>query len=96
MLTEQTIISRLEILEDGQIQVRESRRVFDHDGVTVISETFHRFVVKPDEDLSQHPSKRLRDVSATVWTDDVKTAFAEAKARIPKPSEILQEKLPKA
>ena len=45
MLTEQTLISAITILEDGQLQVRRSRRVFD--STEQIAEQYHRHVEDP-------------------------------------------------
>ena len=45
MLTETTTISAITILEDGQLQVRRSRRVLD--GPEMIAEQYHRHVEDP-------------------------------------------------
>jgi hypothetical protein len=42
-LTEQTIIDRLEVLADGNVQIREAQQIL-RDG-QVISQTFHRRVI---------------------------------------------------
>ena len=42
MLTEQSLISSITILEDGQLQIRRSRRVLDDN--TMLAEQYHRHV----------------------------------------------------
>jgi len=50
-LTEDTIVDSIDVLPDGQIQVRRATRVF-RDGEE-ISKSFHRHVVSPGDDLSK-------------------------------------------
>jgi hypothetical protein len=62
MLTESTIIDRLEVLETGTVQVREATIV--KRGDKVIAESFHRFVIdiaNENPDLS-----RLDEASVAV------------------------------
>lgn len=69
MITEQTIIDKVEVLPSGDVQVREANQVVK-DG-TVIASQFHRRVISisdPDPDLS--------------WMDDASRAVVEA-ARTP-------------
>jgi hypothetical protein len=76
VLTKEEVIDRMEILEDGQIQVRKSIRVLE-DGV-ILSQTFHRHVVEPDSDISAQDQK-VKDICAVVHTEAVKTAFISKK-----------------
>ena len=76
-LSEQSVISKIEILEDGQIQVRRSDRVL-RDGV-VIAETYHRHMVEPGANISAEHD-RVKTAAAAFWTDDVATAFQTQKA----------------
>ena len=46
-LHEQTVISLIAILEDGQLQIRRSRRIFDN--ATAIAEQYHRHVEDPSD-----------------------------------------------
>ena len=69
MLTEQTIIDKLEVLPSGDVQVREANQVVK-DGAVIASQ-FHRRVISisdPDPDLS--------------WMDDASRAVVVA-ARTP-------------
>lgn len=69
MLTEQTIIDKLEVLPSGDVQVREANQVLK-DGAVIASQ-YHRRVVSisdPNPDLS--------------WMDEASRAVVEA-ARTP-------------
>jgi len=75
-LTEDTIIDSIDVLPDGQIQVRQANRVF-RDGVE-ISKAYHRHVVSPGDDLSLEDS-RVAEIGAVVHTLEVIAAFKAAR-----------------
>ena len=83
MLTEQTIISAITILEDGQLQIRRSRRILDN-GVQ-IAEQYHRHVLAPGDALAAEDA-RVQAVARVLWTPEVVTEYrrkrAEAEARL--------------
>ena len=83
-LTEDSIIDSIDVLGDGQIQVRRADRVL-RDGVE-IARTFHRHVLAPrtktdgtwgDTDISGEEA-RVQAICNAVWTSSVKTAYQEA------------------
>ena len=74
-LTEDSIVDSIDVLPDGQIQVRRADRIF-RDGVE-ISKSYHRHVVSPGDDLSKE-DQRVADIGAVVHTADVITAFKAA------------------
>lgn len=73
---EKSIIDKIEVLEDGQIQVRRVNRVFK-DGIK-IAETYHRHVIAPDQDIKNEDG-RVQAVAKAVWTDEVKTKYLKMK-----------------
>lgn len=77
MYLEQSVIDKIEVLEDGQIQVRRADRVLK-DGVK-ISETYHRHVIAPDQDITNEDA-RVKAVAEAVWTKEVKDAYIAKKA----------------
>ena len=80
-LTEETVADRIEVMEDGQLQVRTAN-VVKRDGVE-ISRTFSRHVVSPGEDLSGEDAK-VRAVGEAVHTAECIAAWeAIVAARIP-------------
>ena len=77
MLTEQTVISAITVLEDGQLQIRRSRRVFD--GSNMIAEQYHRHVLAPGDTTTQEDA-RVQAVAGLLWTPAVIDAYKMAVA----------------
>lgn len=77
MITDQTVISAITILEDGQLQIRRSRRIFD--GATIIAEQYHRHVLAPGDDTTTEDT-RVKAVAGVLWTPQVIAAYEAAKA----------------
>jgi len=73
-LTKEIIVDKIEVLEMGQVQVRTATRVME-DGA-VLSSSFHRHVLAPDDDLSEQDPKVVAIANAT-WTPEVVTAYQE-------------------
>jgi flagella basal body P-ring formation protein FlgA len=73
-LTKEIIVDKIEVLEMGQLQVRTATRVME-DGA-VLSSSFHRHVLAPDDDLSEQDTKVVAIANAT-WTPEVVTAYQE-------------------
>jgi len=76
-LTEDSVVDSMDVLLDGQIQVRVANRVF-RDGVE-ISKSYHRHVVSPGDDLSLE-DPRVAAIGATVHTEEVIAAYNAAQA----------------
>jgi len=74
-LTEDTIVDSIDVLPDGQIQVRKANRVF-RDGEE-ISKSYHRHVVAPGDDLALEDS-RVAEIGEVVHTAEVIAAFEAA------------------
>ena len=75
-LTEETVVDHIDVLEDGQIQVRTAT-VIKRDNVE-ISRAFLRHVVSPGDDLSKEDS-RVADIGSVVHTAEVIAAFKAAR-----------------
>lgn len=73
-LTKQEVTDKIEILEDGVVQIRRATRIFD-DGV-LVSETFKRAVLEPGQNIAAE-SGRVRQVCAAVWTPQVVADYQE-------------------
>ena len=71
-LTKETVVDKIEVLENGTLQVRTATRVLE-DG-EVLSSSFHRHVLAPGEDTSNEDAKVVAIATAT-WTADVVTAY---------------------
>ena len=74
-LTKTEVVDKIEVLENGTIQVRCATRI-DEDG-TVLSSSFHRHVLAPGDDLTDQDPKVVAIASA-VHTPEVVSAY-EAK-----------------
>ena len=71
-LTKETVVDKIEVLENGTLQVRSATRVLE-DG-EVLSSSFHRHVLAPGEDTSNEDAKVVSIATAT-WTTEVVTAY---------------------
>ena len=73
-LTKETVVDKIEVLEQGQVQVRTATRVLE-DGVA-LSSSFHRHVLAPGDDLSGQDAK-VSAIATATWTPEVVTAYEE-------------------
>jgi len=76
-LTERTEIDKIEVVNDWNIQVRQATTI-ERDG-EFVSNTFHRWVLNPDSDISGQEQK-VQDIANAAWTPEVKTAYEAFKA----------------
>jgi len=76
MLTEKVVLGKIEVLEDGQIQLRQDT-VIERDGVE-IHRAYHREVLEPGQNVAQRPN-RLKDIAGVVWTPEVIDQFRKKK-----------------
>lgn len=80
-LTKETAIDRIEVVQNGAVQVRTATII--KDGDEVVSRTFSRHVINPGDDYANE-SKEVRDICKTVHTkakiseykDALKAVFA--------------------
>jgi len=71
-LEEKSVIDKIEVLFNGQIQVRRRDQVL-RDG-TEIAATYHRHVLSPGDDLTEQDPKVVAIAEAT-WTQEVIAAY---------------------
>ena len=73
-LTKQTVTDKVEIVGPySALQIRQAKQILE-DGV-VNSQSYHRYVLQPDADLTSQDDKIIA-VANAVWTDEVKAAYA--------------------
>ena len=82
MLTENTGVT-FTVLEDGQLQIRRSRRVFD--GPEMIAEQYHRHVLDPADPLPPGEDARVRAVAQLLWTPSVVAERIQQRADAQRP-----------
>jgi len=71
-LTKQVVVDKIEVLENGVVQVRKTTRIVE-DG-EVISSSYHRHVVCPGEDYSSEDT-RVQAICAATHTAEVITTY---------------------
>lgn len=71
-LEKQTLVDKIEVLEDGVVQVRTAIRIVE-DGV-VLSQNLHRHVIVPGQDYSNEEA-RVQTICSAVHTAEVIAAF---------------------
>ncbi len=83
-ITKETIVDKIETLEDGVVQVRTAT-VLKEDSKE-LTRSFHRHMLEPstkksgswaDTDISSEDT-RVKAVCNAVWTADVKKSFQDA------------------
>lgn len=60
-ITKTTKVDQIEVLEDGQMQVREAV-IIEEDGVE-LSRSFHRYVIDVDEEIPADADQLIKDVA---------------------------------
>lgn len=71
-LSKQVVVDKIEVLENGVVQVRTATRIVE-DG-EVISSSYHRHVVCPGDDYSSEDS-RVQAICAATHTSEVIAAY---------------------
>ena len=74
-LSEVKVIDKIEVVENGTVQVREATRILK-DGEE-IAKTYHRWAFAPASDVSGQPAN-VQAVCAAAWTPEVVAAYVAA------------------
>jgi hypothetical protein len=74
-LEKQTIVDKIEVLENGCVQVRTAIRIVE-DGVQ-LSQSYHRKVIAPADDYSTEDA-RVQAICAATHTAEVIAAYQSA------------------
>lgn len=77
MLTKETVIDKIEILETNHIQVRRSTYILEN-GVRIVGPEYHRVAYEPGAGVLSEDAK-VRAIAAVVWTPEI---IAAHKARV--------------
>ena len=78
-LEKQTIVDKIEVIENGVVQVRTATRIVE-DG-NVISSSYHRHVIAPADDYSNEDA-RVQAICAATHTAEVIAAYQAANAGV--------------
>ena len=74
-LEKQTVVDKIEVLENGCVQVRTATRIME-DGVQ-LSQSYHRHVVAPGADYSTQDA-RVKAICSATHTAEVVAAYQAA------------------
>ena len=77
-LTETKVIDKIEVTENGTLQVREATRILK-DGEQ-IAQTYHRWSFAPGSDVSEMPAN-VQAIAAAAWTPEIVAAYEEQLAQ---------------
>ncbi len=80
MLEKNTVIDKIEIVENGTVQVRQAT-IITEDG-NQVSRTFHRWCIAPGEDYSTQ-EQQVQDICKVAHTPEVIAAYqAQQEAKL--------------
>ena len=65
-LSKETVVDKIEILESNAIQVRTATRIIEDD--KVLSQSYHRHVLQPGDDLSNE-SPKVVAIALAAWVE---------------------------
>ena len=71
-LTKQQVIDKIEVTENGTLQVRQVTRIME-DGQQ-LSSSYHRWTLSPGQDVSDQAAN-VRAIAAAAWTEEVIAAY---------------------
>lgn len=74
-LEKQTVVDLIEIVENGNVQVRTKTVILEDD--RVLTTSFHRYTIMPGDDYTQE-FQRVQAVCQAVHTSEVVAAFQQA------------------
>ena len=81
-LTKDTVIDKIEVVENGTVQVRQATRIVE-DG-NVISQSYYRWSIAPGQDYSDQPDT-VKSICEITHTSAVIAAY-EAQVEASKPN----------
>ena len=71
-LTKEEVQDKIEVLEDGTMQIRIVTRVFDND--VLVAESYHRKVVTPEDDVTNETGL-AKEIADKIFTPTRKADY---------------------
>jgi len=71
-LTETKVVDKIEVVENGIVQVREATRILKNG--EQIAQTYHRWTLTPGQDISDQASN-VQAIANAAWTPEVIAAY---------------------
>jgi hypothetical protein len=76
-LQQNVVIDKIEVVENGVVQVRERNDIFDDaTPETIIASNYHRWSLTPGQDLTGQPANVIAIANAA-WTFEVISAYQD-------------------
>jgi len=75
MITKQTVVDQITVVENGTVLYREATRIME-DGKE-LTKTYHRSSLTPKQDLTGQPEKVVA-IAQAAWTPEVVAAYEAA------------------
>ena len=76
-LSKEVVIDKIEVVENGIIQVRQVTRIME-DG-QLLSSSYHRWSLTPGQDVTDQPAN-VQAIAAAAWTPAIIAAYEAAQA----------------
>jgi hypothetical protein len=76
-LSEVKVIDKIEVVENGTLQVREATKIMKDN--EEIAKTYHRWSFAPGSDVSEMPAN-VQAIAAVAWTPEVISAYEAQQA----------------
>ncbi len=73
-LEEITLTDKIEVIQNGSLQIRHRHAIIDSDTGEEKAASFHRHVVSPGDDVTGE-CERVKAVAAAVWTQECIDAY---------------------
>lgn len=74
-LSKQVVIDKIEVIENGSIQVRQVTRIME-DGEQ-LSSSYHRWILVPGQDVTDQPAN-VQAICQAAWTPEIIAAYQAA------------------
>jgi hypothetical protein len=73
-LEEITLTDKIEVTQNGALQIRHRHSIIDSETGTEKAASFHRHVANPGDDVTGE-CERVKAIAAAVWTDECIAAY---------------------
>ena len=84
MLVKKVVIDKVEILEDGQIQIRQKTSILENG--KELSHSYHHWILSPGQNVDNQTDK-VKAIANASWTEEVVSAFEAKQAENITPEE---------
>jgi len=81
-LEEITLTDKIEVIQNGSLQIRHRHAIIDTETGEEKAASFHRHVAHPGDDVTGE-CERVKAIAAAVWTDECVAAYQAAIATEP-------------